>query len=61
MEANMACKKCNFLSGEKVCPICGGETSKEWQGYVIIMDPDRSEIARNMGINHKGEYALRVR
>lgn len=56
-----ACTKCRYLSTEKICPICGGKTSKEWQGYLIIIDYTRSEIAKKMGIEHNGRYALKVR
>ncbi len=56
-----ACKNCNFISEEDVCPRCRGETSKEWQGYVIIVDHAKSEIAKKMGITTNGKYALRVR
>ncbi len=56
-----ACKKCSTITDEDVCPRCGGPTSKEWQGYVIVVDHTRSEIARKMGLNANGKYALRVR
>ena len=61
LDVLLACKKCSYLTGEDPCPICGGQTSKEWQGYLVIMDPERSEIAHKMGITVKGKYALRVR
>jgi DNA-directed RNA polymerase subunit E" len=48
-----SCKHCNY--------ICGKETSKEWQGYVIIVDHQKSEIAKKMNINVNGKFALRVR
>ena len=56
-----ACKKCSHISEEDVCPACGGPTSKDWQGYVVIVDYKRSEIAKKMGLNVNGKYALRVR
>ncbi len=56
-----ACKKCRYLTTEKKCPICGGETTKEWQGYLVVIDYKRSEIARKMGITINGKYALKVR
>ena len=56
-----ACKKCRYLTSEKICPICGGETSREWQGYLVIVDHTKSEIARKMGIENNGRYALKVR
>lgn len=56
-----ACKLCNFITEENTCPQCGDETSKDWQGYVIIIDPDKSKLAQEMNIRVPGRYALRVR
>lgn len=56
-----ACKQCNFLSEGDTCPRCGGQTSREWQGYVAVIDFERSEIAQRMGITANGRYALKVR
>lgn len=56
-----ACKQCGFITSEDKCPHCGGETSKDWQGYVIILDHTKSEIAKKMGINVNGKFALRIR
>ena len=56
-----ACKQCSFISEEDVCPRCGGQTSREWQGYLVIVDHEKSDIAKKMGITTNGKYALRVR
>ncbi|MDD3398477.1 MAG: DNA-directed RNA polymerase subunit E [Candidatus Methanomethylophilaceae archaeon] len=56
-----ACKKCSLISDEDSCPRCGEATSKEWQGYVVIVDHQKSDIAKKMGITANGKYALRVR
>lgn len=56
-----ACKTCNSITELAKCPRCGGETSREWQGYLIVLDPEKSEIARKMGIHASGRYALRVK
>ena len=56
-----ACKNCSAVTDEVKCPLCGGETSKDWEGYVIIVDHPRSEIAKKMNIHANGKYALRVR
>ena len=56
-----ACKKCNYLTEENDCPLCSSPTSKEWQGYVYIVDHTKSEIAKKMGINANGRFALKVR
>jgi DNA-directed RNA polymerase subunit E" len=35
--------------------------SDDWSGLVVIMDAENSEVAKRMGINAPGRYALRVR
>ena len=44
-----------------MCPRCGGETTKDWQGMVAIADFEKSDIAKKMGITANGTYALKVR
>lgn len=56
-----ACKSCYHITELDACPLCGGELSKEWQGYLIILDHDRSLIAQKMGIEANGRFALKVR
>lgn len=56
-----ACKACRHLTEEDTCPLCGSPTSRDWQGYVVIMDHHRSEIAKRLGIATNGKFALRVR
>ena len=34
--------------------------SSDWTGYVVIMDPSRSEIANRLNIEYPGNYALKV-
>ena len=57
----MACKNCFTITEQDRCPNCGGELSKEWQGYVIIVEPDKSDIAKRLNIKKAGSYALKVR
>ena len=61
MKVQKACKHCSFITEEDVCPLCGNPTSKDWQGYVIIIDHTKSEIAKRMSINVNGKFALKVR
>ncbi len=58
-----ACKECHFIvhTKEKVCPKCQGELSEKFSGMIIILDPERSEIAKLAGINSVGAYAVRVK
>ncbi len=56
-----ACKKCKILVDGNVCPICkGNQFSDNWKGRLIIINPEKSEIAKKVGINVKGEYAVKV-
>lgn len=56
-----ACKSCGYISEEETCPLCGHETSRNWQGYLIIIDYTKSSIAKKMGVQANGKFALRVR
>ncbi|MBQ3735412.1 MAG: DNA-directed RNA polymerase subunit E [Candidatus Methanomethylophilaceae archaeon] len=56
-----ACRKCSRITELDVCPYCNEPTSRDWQGYVIINDYEKSEIAAKMNIRSNGKYALRVR
>lgn len=56
-----ACRDCLYLTEEDICPICGGETTRDWQGFVIILDYSRSKIAQKMGFKTNGKYALKTR
>jgi len=55
-------KNCKiFVSGE-VCPICkGNQFTESWKGRIYVVDANKSEIAKNIGIKNKGEYALKIR
>lgn len=57
----MACRKCRMLTTEKVCPNCGSsELSNEWSGLVIVINPERSQVAKTLTILKPGRYALKV-
>jgi len=57
-----ACRNCNFITDGNTCPICKGVSlSVDWSGYIVVLDPENSEIAKRLKINQPGKYALRVR
>lgn len=58
-----ACIRCKFLAlpEEEKCPNCGSTTfTDEWSGVAIILDPERSEVARILGITKPGRYAIKI-
>jgi len=57
-----ACKNCRYISNGSVCPNCKSTNlSDDWTGLAVIIDPDKSEIAKRMRIKAPGRYAIRVR
>lgn len=58
-----ACIRCKALVQPDVqkCPVCGStDFTNEWSGIVIIVNPEKSDIAKLLGIKTAGRYALKV-
>ena len=57
----LACRKCRTLTTEKACPNDGStELSNEWSGLIIIINADKSQVAKTLRITKHGRYALKV-
>ncbi|MCD6226854.1 MAG: hypothetical protein J7J93_03655 [Candidatus Aenigmarchaeota archaeon] len=55
------CRECKMFTTEKRCPNCGSTNlSASWKGLVIINKVEDSEIAKELGIDTPGKYALFV-
>jgi DNA-directed RNA polymerase subunit E" len=51
-----------MISAGPVCPNCKSTNlSDDWTGFVVVLDPDTSEVAHLMGIKVQGKFAIRVR
>jgi DNA-directed RNA polymerase subunit E" len=59
--AERACPRCKYISYDRNCPLCGTETSSEWNGLIVVTDPDNSTLAKELNINSPGRFALKVR
>jgi DNA-directed RNA polymerase subunit E" len=56
------CKNCKLFVEGDTCPICKtSQFSNSWQGRIYILDAEKSEIGKKIGIAVKGEYAIKVR
>jgi len=56
------CRECHRVVEGEACGICGSSNlSTDWTGYLVIIDPERSEVAKKMNIKLPGRYALKVR
>ncbi|HOI70677.1 MAG TPA: transcription elongation factor subunit Spt4 [Methanobacterium sp.] len=56
-----ACTRCHRIMDDDRCAICNVSSSRNWSGFLIIIDPEKSDIAKELKIELPGEYALRVR
>ncbi|HOD89501.1 MAG TPA: transcription elongation factor subunit Spt4 [archaeon] len=67
------CRKCRYIIEEQdnpknkkkseilECPVCGNTTfTTFWKGMAVIIDPEKSEVAKAMGVSTPGKYALRL-
>ncbi len=55
------CRKCKLFVEKDVCPNCNNtEFSENWKGRIIMIDADKSEIAKKINAKIKGEYAIRI-
>ncbi len=63
MVKTKACKICKKIydSGDK-CPNCESKESTEtFKGRVYVLNPEKSEIAKNLDIKEKGNFAIKTR
>jgi DNA-directed RNA polymerase subunit E" len=60
--AENVCKECHRLISGQVCEICNSTSlTSDWSGYVVILDVEKSKIAKKLGVKIPGKYALKVR
>jgi DNA-directed RNA polymerase subunit E" len=66
MAKEKACRQCRRIldteqEAQQNCPNCkGNQFTTFWRGFVVVVDPEKSEIARKVGIENPGKYALRL-
>lgn len=60
--AENVCKECHRIVGGQVCAACNSTAlASDWSGYVVILDIQKSKIAKKLGVSLPGKYALKVR
>ena len=61
MAKEKACRKCRSLTTGKVCPVCkSSDLSPDWQGLILVFDPQKSLVANTLEIAAPSRYALKV-
>jgi DNA-directed RNA polymerase subunit E" len=59
-----ACRRCKSLVPREAtrCPVCGStDLTEDWEGVIIVVDPEKSLLAKKLEITKPGRYALKVR
>jgi DNA-directed RNA polymerase subunit E" len=58
---DMACSKCGRVFAElQKCPNCNVPLTRDWSGKAAIIDPEKSRMAKEMDVQIKGTYALKI-
>ena len=61
----LVCRDCHSVledTDAETCDVCGSTSlTEDWSGYVVILHPEDSEIAKEMEVTEPGKYALKVR
>ena len=61
MAKEKACKNCKRIYEGDVCPVCDHkDTSDTFKGKVEIVKAEKSELAKELKIDKKGVYAVKL-
>ncbi|MFO8016534.1 MAG: transcription elongation factor subunit Spt4 [Candidatus Woesearchaeota archaeon] len=62
MVKKKVCKDCKLFYDGSECPNCkSNQTATSWKGRISILDTENSRIAKKIGIENSGEYAIKIR
>lgn len=57
-----ACKICRTIHEEEKCPKCNSkENTESFKGRIIVVNPEKSEIAQKLNLKEKGNFAIKTR
>lgn len=58
-----ACKSCRLIitHGDH-CPLCNGtELTNKWSSYAIILNADKSEMAKKLNVKANSTFAMNIK
>ena len=62
MAKQKSCLECRKIYEGDKCPSCGSNASSDnFNGRVYIFKPEEGQIPKNMKIDKKGEFAIKVK
>ena len=58
-----ACRYCKLIiSHGDTCPSCGSKNlTTKWSGYAIILNAEKSSIAKLLGVKLNSTYAINIK
>ena len=62
MPKQKACKICSTIfENKEKCPKCESkEITESFRGRIVLLDPEKSEIAKKMNLKEKGNFAIKT-
>lgn len=62
MSKPKACKICNTIHEEDKCPKCESrEFTENFKGRIVLLNPEKSEIAQKLNLKDKGNFAIKTK
>lgn len=62
MVKQKACKICNTIYEGDKCPKCESrEFTDNFKGRIVLLNPEKSEIASKLNLKNKGNFAIKTR
>ena len=60
--SDKVCKNCRLIVNGPQCPLCqGNDFTKVWEGQIIVINPETSQVASAIGAKTPGAYALKIK
>ena len=57
-----ACRLCNTIYEGDKCPKCDSKDSTEsFKGKIVVLNPEKSEVAKKINLKSKGTFAIKTR
>ncbi len=57
-----ACRNCRLIIEGDVCPVCKGEDlTKAFEGSILLINAEGSEVAKAINVTAPGIYALKIK
>ncbi|MEM7824296.1 MAG: transcription elongation factor subunit Spt4 [Candidatus Aenigmatarchaeota archaeon] len=57
-----ACKICRRLVKGNICPVDKStDLTRNWRGVVVVINPEKSEIAKKAELNSPGRFAIKIK